>query len=162
MRTKGLESGGGRQKKKIRGEYAGPRRLLPPDFGRTGPEETGPGAPVCKTIARGTYVQFSRDRSAAASWPPLPASPPPAPALVVQGTCGVVSRTIAYCMVQQAAAVPHKRFGGGQGGGGGWRNLWLHVALLHPCFVAFSAFTRFPSRFGGESMLQASSCFTRL
>ena len=40
--------------------------------------------------------------------------------------------------------------------------LALHVALLHPCFVAFSAFARFPSRFGGESMLQASSCFTRL
>ena len=40
--------------------------------------------------------------------------------------------------------------------------LALHVALLHPCFIAFSAFARFPSRFGGESMLQASSCFTRL
>ena len=27
---------------------------------------------------------------------------------------------------------------------------------------AFSAFARFPSRFGGASMLQARSCFTRL
>ena len=39
--------------------------------------------------------------------------------------------------------------------------LALHVALVHPCFIAFSALARFPSRFGGESMMQASSFFTQ-